>query len=109
MVRHRRSTKTLSRQAPLPSWRAGFEKHAGEAGTGKLAALIRIENVRPAVAGQRFIQSLDQNSASMVIDNRQARTRRLNQSATIDEAMRHRDARDAHCPYLVRPDDRQVA
>src|SRR5664280_3586785 len=38
---------------------AGFEKNAGEAGAGELAALIRIEDVRPAVAGHGFLQRLD--------------------------------------------------
>src|ERR1022692_2213467 len=37
----------------------GFEKNPGEAGAGELAALIRIENVRPAVTGQGFIQRHD--------------------------------------------------
>ena len=91
---------------------AGFEKNAGEAGAGELAALIRIENVRPAVTGQSFIQRLDaelrfhgdrqppsENPAAEPVDD----------GREIDEAARHRDVRDVHGPDLVGSDDRQVA
>ena len=53
-----------------------------------------------------------QNAASIVIDSRHARTRRLNQSsatARYDEAARHRDVGNVHRPNLVRPRDRQPA
>ena len=58
-----------------------------EGRTRELAALIRIENLRLAVARPAAAVPLpstasSQNSASSVIDKRQAKTRRLNQSST---------------------------
>src|SRR3954466_7057699 len=69
-------------------------QHTGEGPAGELAALIGVEDLRPAVAGQRLFQRLDAERRlpvgsadippgdrfAMVIDSRQARTRRLNQS-----------------------------
>jgi hypothetical protein len=90
---------------------AGFEKNISEAGAGELAALIRIEDVRPSVTGQSFIQRLDaelrfhgdrqppgENPAAEPVDD----------GCQIDEAARHRDVRDVHGPDLVGSDDRQV-
>ena len=46
----------------------------------KLAALIRIEYLRLAVAGQRVAKASAQNPASMVFDSRQDKTWRVAQS-----------------------------
>ena len=37
----------------------GIPERAGEVEAGELAALIRIEDLRPAVSGQRLVQGLD--------------------------------------------------
>ena len=55
-------------------------EHAGEVEAGELAALIRIEYLRLAVAGQRVAQASAQNPASMVFDSRQDKTWRVAQS-----------------------------
>ena len=55
-------------------------ENAGELVAGELAALIRIEDFRLAVSGQRVVQSLDAEPDSMVFDSRQARTWRVAQS-----------------------------
>src|SRR5215208_8282943 len=57
-------------------------QHAGEDLAGELAALIGVEDLRPAMAGQSLFQGSTQNAASIVIDSRQVSTRRLNQSMT---------------------------
>ena len=79
---------------------------------GELAALIGVENLRPAVTGQSFLQRLDaelgfhrdrhppgQNPAAEPVDH----------GRQIDEAARHRDVGDVHRPDLVGPHDRQLA
>jgi hypothetical protein len=58
-------------------------EHAGEGRAGELRTLVGVEDLRLAVLGQRILQpSSTQNAASIVIDTRQDRTRRLNQSIT---------------------------
>jgi hypothetical protein len=44
--------------------------------------LIRVEDLRLAMARQGLLHRVEANSASSVIDSRQASTRRLNQSST---------------------------
>ena len=54
--------KMLSRQRPLPSIAntdTGRLQAPGEGEAGELAALIGVENLRLAVAGQRLIERLD--------------------------------------------------
>jgi len=90
---------------------ARVENNVGEAGAGELAALIRIENLRSAVAGQSFLECLDaelrfhgdrqppsEDPAAEPVDDRRE----------IDKAPRHGDVGEVHRPDLVGPDDRQV-
>ena len=55
-------------------------EHAGEGRAGELRALVGVEDLRLAVTRQGFLQRLDAESVSMVIDNRHASTVRLYQS-----------------------------
>jgi hypothetical protein len=50
--------------------------------TRELAALIRVEDFRSAMEPQSLIDRLDAKSTPSVIDSRQARIRRANQSMT---------------------------
>ena len=89
-----------------------FEKNAGEAGAGELAALIRVEDLWPAVTGQSFVQRL--NAELDLHGDRQSPSEDpaaepVDDGGEIDEAARHRDIRDVHRPDLVGSDDRQVA
>jgi hypothetical protein len=62
---------------------AGVNQHARERRSGELAALVGVEDLRPAVPGQRLLQGLDvRHDASMVFDSRQDNTARLAQSMT---------------------------
>jgi hypothetical protein len=59
-----------------------FLQQPGEDIAGELAALVGVEYLRPAVFGQRLSDRFRQKKTSMVIDTRQDKTRRLNQSTT---------------------------
>ena len=62
---------------------AGFDQHAREGRSGELAALVGVEDLGPAVPGQRLLQGLDaRHEASIVFDSRQDSTARLAQSMT---------------------------
>jgi hypothetical protein len=62
--------------------RAGCRQSASEVEAGELAALIGVENLGLAMPRQRFLDRLDQNAASRVIDTRCASTRRPATSTT---------------------------
>ena len=55
---------------------------AGEGLAGELAALIGVEDLRLSVLASASSSASMQKAASIVIDSRQASTRRLNQSTT---------------------------
>ena len=60
--------------------------------------MLHIEDVRLALTGQCIFDSFDAKSASSVIETRQDRTRRVNQSSTAARYMnaaRHRNAEPA--------------
>src|SRR5271165_2868710 len=91
---------------------AVFEQHAGELGAGELAALIRVEDFRPAMLRQSLLQRLDaelglhgdryamaENPAAEPIDH----------GDEINKALLHRDVADIRRPYLIWPRDRQIA
>ena len=61
---------------------AVLDQQAGERGARELRALVGVEDLRLAVLGQRLLRVSTQKAASMVIDTRHDRTRRLNQSST---------------------------
>jgi hypothetical protein len=70
----------------------------------ELRPLIRVEDFRLAVTGQRLLDNFDEKSVSSVIESFQARTFRLNQSmtaASLGKAARHGDIGDVHCPDLI--------
>lgn len=56
-------------------------QHGGEVDGGELRSLVGVEDFGPAVTRASSTASI-QKSASIVIDNRHDRTRRLNQSTT---------------------------
>jgi hypothetical protein len=85
----------LSSNRPVKSW---------------LAALVGIENLGPAVPGERLLDRCEaeldlhrdrdaprQDPAAEPVDNR----------GQVDEAVGHRDVGDVHRPHLVGPRDRQ--
>src|SRR3954468_23650251 len=87
-------------------------QHTGEGPAGELAALIGVEDLRPAVAGQGLFQRLGaerrlhgdrqppaENPTAEPVDDR----------GEVDEPARHRNVGDVHGPDLVGPGDRQVA
>src|ERR1039458_9943048 len=88
---------------------AGFEKNAGEAGAGELAALIRIEDLRSAMTGESFIQHLDAElrfHGDRQPPSENPATKPVDDGGKIDETARHRDVCDVHGPDLVGSDDR---
>src|ERR1019366_834493 len=83
----------------------------GEGFTGELTALIRVEDLGLAVLGQGFFQRCQtegcvhrdrqrpsQNATAEPVDHR----------GQIDEATRHGDVADVHCPGLIRTRDGQI-
>src|SRR5215210_2168838 len=87
-------------------------QHADKDVAGELAALIGVEDLRPAMAVQSLFQGLDaerrlhrdrqppgENPAAEPVDDR----------GEVDEPARHRDVGEVHRPDLVGPGDRQVA
>ena len=88
------------------------QQQAGELGAGELAALVRVEDLRPAVLGECVGDRLEaelhlhrdreppgQNPAAEPVDH----------GGEIDEAARHGDVGDVHRPHPVRPLDLHVA
>ena len=63
-------------------------QHFDKLNRSELATLIRVEDFGGPMPGQRFLDSLDEKSASSVIDTRQARIRRVNQSITAARSMK---------------------
>lgn len=84
----------------------------GEVGARKLCALIRVEDRRPAIAGDGL---LDRREAEGAVERdrdalgQDAATRPVHHGREIDEAVRHRDIRDIHRPHVVRRGDRALA
>ena len=59
-----------------------FFEPSGEGFTGELTSLIGVEDLRRALLMESLFSASIQNPVSIVMDNRQASTRRLNQSTT---------------------------
>ena len=59
-----------------------FDQHASERHAGELAALIRVEDLRLAMAGESVLQRLDAECRLHRDRSRHDSTRRLNQSST---------------------------
>ena len=90
----------------------GGGQDCDEADGGELAALVGVEDARPAMPGQSFLERLDaeiraqcdrqppgEDLAAVPVDD----------GREIDEAARHRYVGDVHRPDLVWPGHRQVA
>ena len=86
MVRHSRSTSRHPARLLAVDADRNFVvgEHTGESSAGELRTLVRVEDVGGR-AGQRVLECLDANAASMVIDSRQDSTRRLNLETTARE------------------------
>ena len=79
---------------------------------GELAALVGIENLRLAVAGDRFLYRFDAEVGRERV--RQAPAEHpsrgpIEHREQIDEAALHRDVGDVGRPNVVGPGDRRVA
>ena len=101
------------RAAAIHADRDGIvQQQAGERGAGELTALIGVEDLRPAAPGQRL---LDRLKAERHLQGDRQPPRQdppaepVHHSSQIDEAPRHRNVGDVHCPYLVRPLHREAA
>ena len=85
-LRYSRSMRDVVEKPPLAvhaDTHTADRQLVNEGRTGELHALIGIEDARLAMPIHRILQGFDtENSVSMLIDKRQARTRRLNQSIT---------------------------
>src|SRR6478736_5370242 len=115
MLRHSRSTNTLSRQALLPSMLTAIPfliSTAGERRAGELAALIVVEDLRLAMAGERVLKRLDAECRlhrDRYAPRQHATAEPVEHDSQIDEAARHRDVGDVHRPHLVWPRDLDAA
>src|SRR5450755_4501541 len=83
-------------------------EQAGERRAGELRALVRVENFRLSVTSQSILQCLD--AECRFYRDRQPpgqnpAGRPVQYNSEIDEAARHRDVGDIHCPDLVRTRD----
>ena len=70
------------------------DQHAGEFGTGELAALIGVEDLRAAVFCKGFLDSIDaERSLHRVRQSpgQDASCEPVHHGSEIDEAARHRD------------------
>lgn len=61
----------------MQPWR--IRQHVGEGKAGELAALFRVEYIRPAEARERLLSAAAQKPASMVFSYRHASTLRASQ------------------------------
>src|SRR5215212_8657625 len=91
---------------------AGLVQHAGEVVAGELRALIGVEDLRPAVAGQRLFQRLDaerrlQGDRQPPGENPTAEP--VDHGGQVDEAACHGHVGEVHGPDLVGSVDRHPA
>src|ERR1700688_4523013 len=113
MLRQSRSTNTLSRQAPLPSMLTAIPfLHASKRRAGELATLIRVEDLRLAMAGESALKRLDAECRlhrDRHAPRQHATAEPVEHDSQIDEAARHQDVGDVHRPHLVWPCDLDAA
>src|ERR1035441_1646235 len=91
---------------------AFFFEPPGEGFAGELTALIGVEDLGPAVLAQSLVQCFDAERS--VHGDRQppsqhAAAKPVDDRSQIDEAMRHGDIGNVHCPNLIGPRDRESA
>src|SRR5712671_1801230 len=87
-------------------------ENAGKGRTGKLRALVGVEDFRPAMTRESILQCLD--AEGRLHRDRQppgqnTTCRPIEHDGEIDEAVRHRDIGDVHGPDLVRSRDLDTA
>src|SRR3954466_8287195 len=119
-LRHRRSTKTLSMQRPLPSMLIRTPAASSTPVNGKLGTLVAVEDLRSAVKGQGFFEGLD--AEDRVHRIRQPPTQHfpavpVHDRHQVEKSPWHRDVRDLPLrvaqgpgrPHLVGPIDGEAA
>src|SRR5271170_1878836 len=107
-----RSTKTLSRQAPLPSMLIEIWLAIKTLVKAELAALVGIENPRRPMFRQSLFQRFDtegrfHRDRDAMAEHPPAEP--VDDGGQVNETARHRDIGDVHRPNLVRPLDLQPA
>src|SRR5271169_926298 len=83
---------------------AVFDQHAGECRAGELAALIRVEDLRLAVASDSVLKRFDAERRlhrDRDAPRQHATAEPIEHNGQIDKAPRHRDVGDVHRPHLV--------
>src|SRR5450756_2308206 len=81
-----------------------FDQHASECRAGELAALIRVEDLRLPMASESVLNGLEaerRRQRDRYPPRQHATAKPIEYSRQIDEAARHRDVSDVHCPHLV--------
>jgi hypothetical protein len=84
----------------------------GEIVAGELAGLVCIEDLRPAVLGERFLECLDTELRAERVRQppRQHSTAHpVHDYHQVEEALGHRDVSDVRAPDLIDPLDREPA
>lgn len=87
-------------------------QQAGERGAGKLAALIVVEDLRLAMAGQSFLDRLNAEPGlhrDREPPGQDAPAEPVDHGGEADEATRHANVGQVHGPDLVGTGDRQIA
>ena len=86
-------------------------QRAGKVVAGELAALIRIEDLRPAMEPQSLVGRLDAEihlERDRQSPSQDTACEPVHDRGQIEEAAVHRNVRYVRCPDLVRPIDRQL-
>src|SRR4051812_47302832 len=96
-LRHRRSTKTLSMQRPLPSMLIRTPAVSNTPVNGKLGTLVAVEDLRPTVNGQGFLERLDAEGRVHGIGQPPSQhlpAVPVHDRHQVEEPLGHRDVRD---------------
>src|SRR4029077_10716609 len=89
-----------------------LDQHASECRAGELAALVGVEDLWLAVAGESVLQRLDAECRlhrDRYAPRQYAAAEPIEHNGQIDEAALHRDVGDVHRPHLVWPRDLDAA
>src|SRR5271169_2280095 len=81
-----------------------FDQHASEGRAGELAALVRVEDIRFAMASEGVLKGLDAERRlhrDRYAPRQHTTAEPIEHNGQIDEAARHRDVGDVHRPHLV--------
>ena len=87
-------------------------EHLREFQAGELTALIGVEDFRPAVPGDRFVQGIDAEVSGQRVGNAPGQDFAavpVNDRCQVDKALLHRNVGNVGRPDLIRPINRQVA